>query len=157
MKQFLIGIMVLFGLTSLFSCGSSDENQVEEKSLAVLDFKELSNTEAVIEQVSINLKKGKKLELWSSVDISYNNSIELSYIIEVWKGEDQLGGFELNAFKTNPTLFSIKKSIGSKTNWSYSGRLDFLRIQEDGEYTIKGVLYCSDPTVELKKAKLFLR
>ncbi|MEQ9091993.1 MAG: hypothetical protein RIE52_12940 [Balneola sp.] len=126
--------------------------------IARLSFTETSNTELNVEEVSLELKKGEKIHYWTEIDVEYENDLSLVYDIEVWKDSVKLGGLQGNAFETNPTMMEIKKSFGSKTSWSFAGRMFTNTIKEDGNYTFFAVIRSSDnPTLKLNKAELVLK
>lgn len=155
MRKILYNLIPLcIAVMALISCNSS----LKSKSLAELDFfNNLSFEAPHFKEVTLNLKQGQKLEFWSSIDIQYEGEIEMSYLIEVWEKNQKNGGFELNALKTNPTFFSTKKQLGNKSTWSFQGKMDFLKIDHDGNYTFKVILYCSDPNIHCKTAKLIFK
>ncbi|WP_254160693.1 hypothetical protein [Chryseosolibacter histidini] len=45
-----------------------------------------------------------------------------------------------------------------KTSWSFSGKNSEIKIEEDAQYTFKGILVASDnPSLKVTKAEVFFR
>lgn len=154
-KGLLISMSLTF--TSLLTgCGDLILDPKKD-ALAVVEVKELSTTEPIYYEVELDLKKGKKLEFWTTMDIEYFGDPELAYVVEIWKEGRPFGEFELNAFETNPTINAAQTKIGSKTTHKYTGKLNFLKMAESGRFTVKFILFCSDKEAGLNKAELILR
>ena len=69
-----------------------------------------------------------------------------------------IGVIELNALETNPTMLEVKTSFGSKTSWSFEGKMNYMTIDNDGTYTFKAILQSSDnETLVLKKSDLVFK
>ena len=52
----------------------------------------------------------------------------------------------------------VKKVLGNKTSWSFSGKMKHITIKEDGDYIFKAILRSSDnPTLNINKAELVLK
>lgn len=137
----------------LGSC-SSNNNHLSNEALAELNFDKLSYDIPYYKETTLNLERGQKIEFWSCLDIEFEGDIEMAYLVELWEKNKKIGGFELNALKTNPTLFKTEKQLGSKSVISFEGKMDFLNIDHSGNYTFKVILYCSNTEVKCKMAKL---
>lgn len=123
-----------------------------------LEINKLSNAELHMKETSLSLKKGEKVSFWTDTDIEYENDLALEYTIEIWKDSLQIGGTKLDALDTNPTLMEVKKTLGNKTTWRYSGKMKHFSIEKDGDYTFKAILNSSDnPTLKINKAELVLK
>lgn len=82
----------------------------------------------------------------------------LVYIVEMWQDSVKLGGLELNALKTNPTMMEVKTQFGNKTSWTYQGKMNFLEVENNGSFTFKAILKSSDnQTLKLNKADLVFK
>ncbi|GJM60748.1 hypothetical protein [Persicobacter diffluens] len=128
------------------------------KEVARLPINETSNINLNMKEATLFLKKDEKVSFWTETDIEYENDVALVYTIELWKDSIKLGGVQLDALETNPTILEIKSSKGNKTSWSYTGKMDQYVVEEDGEYTYKAVLSSSDnPTLKINKAELVLK
>ncbi len=116
------------------------------------------HTELIIKEATLDLKKGEEISFWTETDIEFEDGLALVYTVEVWKGSLQIGGFEMDALETNPTMMEVRTSFGNKTSLSYTGKMNSAPIEEDGKYTFRAVLNSSDnPTLKINKAELILK
>lgn len=126
--------------------------------IARMDFENLSNVELHTKEATINLKKGEKISFWSEIDLEFENQLMLVYTIEIWNDTTKLGGLQFDALETNPTFKEIRTSLGNKTTWSFTGKMDFWEVLEDGNYTFIAALASSDnPSLQLNKSTLILK
>lgn len=147
---------LLFGLFIALIFSACDA--VLGKEVARLEIDQTSNEELIIKQASLSLKKGEEVAFWTEMDMEYENDLALVYVVEVWKDSTLQGSFQLDALETSPTMMEVKTTIGNKTSWSYTGKMDFLNIEEDGNYNFKAIVRSSDnPTLLLHKANLILK
>jgi hypothetical protein len=150
MKKILIGLSFL---VFLIGCDALTGEEIGR-----LPINQTSNNELIIKETTLELKKDEKVSFWTETDIEFEDEIALVYTVEIWKDTVKQGGFQLDALKTNPTMMEVKTSFGNKTKWSYTGKMDFLRIEQNGTYTFKAVLNSSDnQTLKINKAELVLK
>jgi hypothetical protein len=149
MKKIVLGIITSF---LLVSCSMFAEE------IARIPFKQTSNTELNIKEITLELSKDDKIAIWTDTDIEYEGQLALVYTLELWQDSTNIGVIELNALETNPTLMEVKTSFGNKTSWSYQGKMNAITIDNDGTYTFKAILQSSDnKTLLLKKSDLVLK
>ncbi|WP_179335497.1 hypothetical protein [Winogradskyella costae] len=147
-----ITLLICFS-TLLFSC-----DQLLGEEVARLKINKTSNSELHLQEAALSLKKSDKISFWTETDVVYENDVALMYTIEIWKDSINIGGLKLDALKTNPTLMELRKTIGNKTSWSFSGKMRHITIKETGNYTFKAILKSSDnPTLKVNKAELVLK
>lgn len=147
---------ILLGLSIILILSGCDALTGEE--IGRLKINRISNAELIIEEITLDLKKDEKISFWTETDIEYNNDLKLFYTIELWKDSVKIGGFYLDALDTNPTLMNFKTTIRGKTSWTYTGKMDFMKIEEDGQYTCKAALNSSDnPSLKVNKAELVFK
>lgn len=145
-------ILVICSLL-LVSCGAFLGEEVGR-----MPFTLLSNDSTNIQQISLDLKKDEIITFWAEMDLAYEGELELLYTVEVWQDTVKIGGFQIDALNTNPTLMEVKTSFNDQTSWSYKGKMDFLKIKEEDHYTFKAILQSNDGAiVTLNKADLVLR
>ena len=149
MKKIVLGIITSF---LLVSCGMFAEE------VARIPFKQTSNTKLNVKETTLELIKGDKIAFWTDTDIAYEGHLALVYTLELWKDTLNIGVIELNALETNPTMLEVKTSFGSKTSWSFEGKMNYMTIDNDGTYTFKAILQSSDnETLVLKKSDLVFK
>ena len=145
-------ISIIICAVTLTSCGIMGEE------IGRVSFKETSNYQLHIKETTLDLKKGEKISFWTDTDIEYEGELALVYILEIWQDTIKVGDFELNALKTNPTMMEVKTQLGNKTSWSYQGKMDFLKVENNGEFTFKAVIKSSEnSTLKLNKADLVFK
>lgn len=112
----------------------------------------------VIKEVTLDLKKGDKIGVWSDIDIEYEGDIALRFRIGASKDGEPHGRFEIDPTETSITIREIKSSILGKTNWSFVGKNSEIEIEENGKYTFKGLLVASDnPSLKITKAEVVFK
>ena len=112
----------------------------------------------IIKETSIDLKKGEKIAIWSDMDIAYEGEIELRFRLEIIKNDEKIGGLEINPTDKNMTLGEVKTQLMDKTNWAFSGKNSSFMIEEDANYTFRGILAASEnPTLIVTKAEIILK
>ncbi len=112
----------------------------------------------VIKEATLDFKKGDEIGIWSDIDIEYEDDIVLRFRIGVSKDGEQHGRFEIDPTEKSITTGELKTSIMGKTNWRFMGKNTKIEIEEDGEYTFKGLLVASDnPSLKITKAEIVLK
>ncbi len=145
-------ISIILFATTLISCDIMGEE------IGRLSFTETSNYELNVKELTLELKKGEKISFWTDTDIEYESDLALVYQLELWQDTGKIGGIQLNALETNPTLMQVKTQLGNKTSWSYQGKMNFFQIENTGKYTFKAIIKSSEnPTLKLNKADLVFK
>ncbi len=112
----------------------------------------------VIKEVSLDLKKGEEIAIWSDMDFAYEGQIALRFRIEILKNNEDFGGQEIDPTIKNITLGEARTTINNKTDWNFSGENSEIKIEEDATYTFRAILVASDnPTLKIEKAELVLK
>ena len=127
--------------------------------IAQLSINEVSTTTNLIsKEASLDLKKGDEIGLWSDIDIEYEGNIVLRFRIGIDRNGEKYGGLEIDPMDKSITIGELKTSIMGKTNWRFVGKNSKIKIEEDGEYTFKGLLVASDnPSLNIEKAEIILK
>ncbi|WP_417859351.1 hypothetical protein [Xanthomarina gelatinilytica] len=151
MKYFKFIIPVLL---FLLSC-----NSILKKEVGRLKINKLSTeSNLVIEQTELNLKKDDDIKVWSDIDIEYEGDVTLMFRIEILKDDENLGVLEVDPMEKSVTIGELKTSIMGKTNWSFTGKNSNITIEEDGIYTFRGLLVSSEnPSLTITKAEIVLK
>ncbi len=147
---------ILFAAASSLLLYSCDAITAEEVARVSID--KTSNKELFVKEMSLDLKEGESVSFWTEMDLEYQDNLSLIYTIEVWRDSVKQGGFQLDAMDTNPTMNEVKTSFNNNTSWSYTGKMDKLKIEKDGNYTFKAVINSSEnPSLVIRKADLILK
>ncbi|TCI84526.1 hypothetical protein [Tenacibaculum sp. M341] len=129
------------------------------KEVARLSINEVSteNANLIIKETSLNLKKDEEIAIWSDMDIEYEGDIALRFRLEILKDGEDFTRLEIDPTEKNITIGEIKTSLMNKTNWSFLGKNSEIKIEEDGNYTFRGILVSSkNPTLKVNKAEIVL-
>lgn len=109
-------------------------------------------------EVTLDLKKGAELKIWSDMDIAYEGDVELQFQLAILKNGKKIDGYDIDPVKKNITIKEFKKVINGKTDWSFSGKNGEIKIEEDGKYTFKGIFITSKNTsLKITKAELVFK
>ncbi|CAL2101521.1 conserved protein of unknown function [Tenacibaculum sp. 190130A14a] len=112
----------------------------------------------IIKEISLDLKKDEEIAIWSDMDIEYEGNVVLRFRMEILKNGENFGGLEIDPTDKNITLGEVKTSLMNKTDWSFSGKNAEIKIEEDGNYTFKGILIASEnSTLKVNKAEIVLK
>jgi len=112
----------------------------------------------VIKEISLDLKKDEEIAIWSDMDIEYKGNVSLRFRMEILKNGENFGGLEIDPTDKNITIREVKTSLIDKTNWSFSGKNSEIKIEEDGNYTFKGILVASEnSTLQVNKAEIVFK
>lgn len=147
-------------LTLLILLLFSSCDAITGKEVARLAINEVSTDDdnLIVKETTLTLKKDDKLSIWSDMDIEYEGDVGLLFRIDIEKNGEQHGGFEINPFDKNITIGEVKTTINNKTKWRFSGKNITLTIEDDGDYTYKGILIASDnPSLIINKAALVFK
>lgn len=112
----------------------------------------------IFKEISLDLKKDEKIAIWSDMDVEYEGDVALRFRLEILKDGENLGGLEIDPTDKNITIGEIKTSLGGKTDWSFSGKNSEIKIEDDGNYTFKGILIASEnSSLNVNKAEIILK
>lgn len=154
--RILLSIFALsVSLTLLTGCDA-----LTGKEVARLSINQVSTDDdnLIIKETSLDLKKGDEIAIWSDMDIKYEGDIAIRFKMEILKNGENFGGLEIDPTDKNITIGEVKTSLMGKTDWSFSGKNSEIKIEEDGNYTFKGILVSSDnSTLEVMKAEIVLK
>lgn len=154
--RILLSILALsVSLTLLTGCDA-----LTGKEVARLSINQVSTDDdnLIIKETSLDLKKGDEIAIWSDMDIKYEGDIAIRFKMEILKNGENFGGLEIDPTDKNITIGEVKTSLMGKTDWSFSGKNSEIKIEEDGNYTFKGILVSSDnSTLEVMKAEIVLK
>lgn len=127
--------------------------------IARLSINQVSNdSNLVIKETSLQLIKGDEVAIWSDMDLEYEGEVALRFRMEVLKDGEEFGGIEIDPAKKNISIGEFKTSINRKTDWSFLGKNTELNIEEDGNYTFKGILVAADnPSLKINKAEIVFK
>lgn len=129
------------------------------KEIARIPVNELSiDTNFVMKETSVDLKKGDKISFWSDMDVEYEGDLQLRFQIEIWTNGHILEVLEIDPFQKNITLNETQISLGDKTTWAFSGKNSEKIIENDGNYIFKAILISNgNPTLKLNKAEIIIK
>ncbi|HEY0656421.1 MAG TPA: hypothetical protein VGD65_24980 [Chryseosolibacter sp.] len=112
----------------------------------------------VVKEATLDLKKDDEIAVWSDMDLEYEGDVQLRFRLQVWKDGKQTGAFEIDPTEKRITLGEFKTTLMNKTEWTFSGKNSDIKIDEDGNYTLKAILVASDnSTLKVNKAEVFFK
>jgi hypothetical protein len=138
----------------------TDCDALTGEEIARLSINQVSTDEnsLIIKETSLNLKKGEEIAIWSEMDIEYEGDVALRFRMEVSKDGENFGDLEIDPTDKNITIGEVKTSLMGKTDWRFSGKNSKIKIEEDGNYTFKGILVASEnSTLKVTKAEIVLK
>ncbi len=117
-----------------------------------------SSVNFIDDEVTIALKKGDEIALWSDMDMEYDGDVNLRFRIKMFKDGTKTSELEIDPTQKNITIGEVKTKIMNSTKWSFSGKNSEIKIEEDGNYTLKSILVASkNPSLKVNKAELVLK
>ncbi|SFN42923.1 hypothetical protein SAMN04487989_101374 [Bizionia echini] len=144
---------LLFNL--IFGCSSLTGEEIARLPINQLT---ISDDNLISKEATLSLKKGEEIAVWSEMDIEYEGNVDLRFQIEVSKNGENIGVLEIDPTDKNITIGELKSSINNKTSWSFTGKNSEITIEDNGEYTFKGILIASEnPTLKIDKAEIILK
>lgn len=152
MRFFSVLIIILYFLTG---CGAITGEEVGRLKINQVS---IDDTNLIVDQTSLQLKKGDEVAIWSDMDLSYSGDVSLLFRVEILINGENLGLMDIDPMDKNITIGEVKTSILGETDWSFSGKNGEFEAEEDAEYTFKGILVASDnPSLEVKKAEVVFK
>ena len=112
----------------------------------------------VLKETSVDLKKNDEIAIWSDMDVEYEGDVSLRFRIEISKDGEILDRLEIDPTDKNITVGEVRTSVMGKVDWSFSGKNHEIVIEDDGNYTFKGILVASEnESLIVNKAELVLK
>jgi hypothetical protein len=154
MQHISKSILIILSILLFSSCNITGEE------VGRLPINEVSrdNENLIMKETTITLKKDENIGFWSEMDMSYEGDLGLRFRIEILKDDLPYGGLEIDPMEKNITLGEFKTDINGKVDWSFTGKNASLTIDEDADYTFKGVLLSNNnPTLKIEKAEVIIK
>ena len=119
MKKFkLVFIAILF--LAIAACAGMFGEEVARVPINKIS----SDEKTYVESISIDMKAGEELALWTDLDIEYTGTLELEYqIIVIVDKEDTLEMIRFDAFQNDASFNKRTVTINNETTYSIMGRL----------------------------------
>lgn len=155
MKKIQLLFIILISVAFLTGCDA-----LTGKEIARIPVNQISvnDSNLIVKETSIALKKGDEIGIWSDMDLEYEGDIYLRFKLEIWKNGEKLGKLEIDPLEKNVTIGEVKTALMNKTNWSFTGKNSEITIEEDATYTFKAILVAvANPTLKVKKAEIVLK
>lgn len=155
MKKTQLLLIILMSVAFLTGCDA-----LTGKEIARIPVNQISvnDSNLIIKETSLALKKGDEIGIWSDMDVEYEGDVYLRFKLEIWKNGAKLGGLEIDPMEKNITIGEVKTTLMDKTNWSFTGKNTEITIEEDANYTFKAILVAvSNTTLIVKKAEIILK
>ena len=129
------------------------------KEIGIIKVNELSTKNDLrIHEITLNLKKGDEIFIWSDMNIEYKGDVKLMFQFMINKDEVYKGGLEFDPTEGNITVGESKSDIMGKTKWSFSKKNKTIIIDEGGTYTFQALLKSSEnTTLKIHKAEIILK
>lgn len=147
-------IIILISLI-ICSCG------LEQKEVDRIEIEKLSTIEEtnVFESSTIYMEKNEKLFFWSKLDMEYDGDLKLTCQVQVFNDKDEnIMLLEMNPLDVDTRIMCFEKSINSKTNYSCTGRIQYLQFEDKGEYHFKVIMFAnSSVELDMKEAVMILK
>jgi len=155
MKKIQLLFIILISVAFLTGCDA-----LTGKEIARIPVNQISvnDSNLIIKETSIALKKGDEIGIWSDMDLEYEGDIYLRFKLEILKNGKKLGKLEIDPLEKSVTIGEVKTTVMDKTNWSFTGKNSEITIEEDATYTFKAILIgVVNPTLIVKKAEIVLK
>lgn len=139
----------------LSSCGA-----IMGEEIGRLPINKISTDEEnlIIKEISLDLKKGDKIDFWSEIDLESEGDLALEFRVRMYKDGEELEMFEVFPFKGNITMNEKKIQKNDELDWSFSKKNTSKMIKEDGKYTFAAILLSNNnDKLNLNKAELVIR
>jgi hypothetical protein len=140
-------------MSFLFSCNSVLKKEVGRLQINMVSTK----GNLIIKETNLGLKRGDVVEVWSDVDVKYEGVLNLLFRIQILKNEENIGVLEIDPIDKTITINEIKTSLLGNSRWSFQGKNSEIKIEEDGDYTFKGLLVSNTKNLLINKAEIVLK
>lgn len=155
MRTLLSTITIVVLLALLSSCSAL---MGEEVARLPINQVSVDDNNLIMQETSLELKKDEEIAIWSEMDMEYEGNVALIFRIEMLKNGESVGVMEVDPTDKNITIGEVQTSVLGKTDWSFSGKNTAITIEEDGNYTFKGILVASDnPSLKINKAEVVFK
>ena len=155
MKKTVALILLAIAIFSFTGC---DALTGEEVGRLPINQVSTNDDEQIIKEISLDLKKGEEIAIWSDMDIEYEGDVALRFRMEIFRDGAKIGILEIDPTDKNISIGELKTSLMNKTKWSFSGKNTKIKIEDDGNYTFKGILTASEnPSLIVNKAEIVLK
>lgn len=109
-------------------------------------------------EVTVELKKGEEVAVWSEMDMSYQGEQQLQFQLAVLRDGQPFEQLAFDPREKDLSIKEVKTNVNGDVSWSFAGRNRTLRIPETGRYTFRGRLLAQPAHgPEIRKAELVLR
>lgn len=109
-------------------------------------------------EVTVELKKGDEVAVWSEMDMSYQGEVQLQFQVQVLRDGQPFEQLAFDPREKNLSIKEVKTNMNGDVSWSFAGRNRSLQIPETGRYTFRGRLLAQPAQgPEIRKAELVLR
>ena len=101
--------------------------------------------------VSITARTGKKLALWTSLDVAFEGDFEASYAVELIQNGKTVATATCNPMDVSAKINSTEVSLGSSRKLSYQGKMRCELVPPaDGPATVHATLHVTQRPADLK-------
>lgn len=109
-------------------------------------------------EVTVELKKGEEVAVWSEMDLSYQGQQQLQFQLAVLRDGQPVEQLSFDPREKNLSIKEVKTNVNGAVSWSFAGRNRTLRIPATGRYTFRGRLLAQPAHgPNIRKAELVLR
>jgi hypothetical protein len=161
MKYLFLSIFTIGIFLGLTSCGKETARIPFTQSDVFTSYRADTTPEfaSKIKSVSIPLKKGEFVGVWTDLKVKYMGELGMEYrIIVIRDNKDTVDHFTCDPFNVSVTLNSVKTNMNGKHSDRYEGKMGKFEAKTDGSYTFQAALWLSDnPTAELTRADLVFK
>ena len=132
---------------------------IQGEEVARIPINKVSKEERLaVQEISLELKEGDRLSIWSEMDVEYEGPMAFRFRIDIFLDGENLGLLEFDPTEKDITVGEVKTDIMGKVKWKFSGRNKVFLAEKDGNYTFKGILISSNnATLKLNKAEVVFR
>ncbi|WP_396602170.1 hypothetical protein [Algibacter sp. R77976] len=150
--------LIIFISISLLVLGCTALTGEEVGRLKINALSPEKESNLVVKEATLELKKGDEIGIWSDIDVEYEDDVILRFRIAIERNGEKYGGLEIDPMDKSITIGEVKTSVFGKTNWSFVGKNSKIKIEEDGKYTFKGLLVSSENrSLNIIKAEIILK
>lgn len=145
-------------LIALSICSGCDAVTGEE--IGRLSIEELTqdNSDLKLQSTTMELEAGEIIDLWADMNMEYEGKLALEFQLLVIMEGDTINMLPLNPFERDITVGEVKSSFNDKTSWRFSGRMDYLEIENSGTYEFQTLLLANEnANIQINKADLVFK
>jgi len=154
MKKYSVIILIL-GIVLFTAC---DAITGEEIGRIPINQVSVDDNDLIVKETSLDLMKDQVIAIWSDMDMEYEGDVALIFKIEIVKDGEVVKYLEIDPTKKNITIGEVKTNMMGNVKWSFTGKNSQIKIEEDGNYTFRGILVASEnESLILNKAEIVLK